>query len=218
MEAGTLFRAFDARRLRLLIALLFVTLAVPTAVVIWQAWGQLKWEAYYQHRGMAEELTARIDAELGERIRVAEARSFGDFSFLVVSGDPAANFLQRSPLAEYPVPQDLPGVIGYFQVDADGSFRTPLLPPAGAAMDKMGIPPEELEQRRARSPSGFIGCWPTTASCVNLRTSMQRFAKTGAKSDTDPIQTWPTKCRLLTKSHGNLKRARTITVSRSSTN
>lgn len=148
MAAGTLLRVFDARRLRLLIALLFVTLSVPTAVLIWQAWGQLKWEAFYQHRGMAEELTARIDAELGERIRVAEARSFGDFSFLVVSGDPAANFLQRSPLAEYPVPQDLPGVIGYFQVDADGSFRTPLLPPAAAAVDKLGIPPEELEQRR----------------------------------------------------------------------
>jgi signal transduction histidine kinase len=149
MAAGTLFRAFDARRLRLMIALLFVTLAVPTAVLIWQAYGQLKWEAYYQHRGMAEELTSRIDAELGERIRAAEDRSFGDFSFLVVSGDPAANFLQRSPLSEYPVPQDLPGVIGYFQVDADGSFRTPLLPPAGAAVDKLGIPPEELEQRRA---------------------------------------------------------------------
>ena len=149
MAAGTLFRAFDARRLRLLITLLFVTLAVPTAVLIWQAYGQLKWEAFYQHRGMAEELTGRIDAELGERIRVAEARSFGDFSFLVVSGDPAANFLQRSPLSEYPVPQDLPGVIGYFQVDSDGSFRTPLLPPAGAAVDKLGIPPDELEQRRA---------------------------------------------------------------------
>ncbi len=137
------------RRLRLLIAVLFVALAVPTALLVWQAYGQLKWEAFYQHRGMAEELTSRIDAELGERIRLAEARNFGDFSFLVVSGDPSANFLQRSPLSEYPVPQDLPGVIGYFQVDADGSFRTPLLPPAGAAVDKLGIPPEELEQRRA---------------------------------------------------------------------
>jgi signal transduction histidine kinase len=149
MAAGNVFQVFDVRRLRLLIALLFVTLAVPTAVLTWQAWGQLKWEAYYQHRGMAEELTARINTKLGERIRVAEARSFDDFAFLVVSGDPAANFLQRSPLSEYPVPQDLPGVIGYFQVDADGSFRTPLLPPTGAAVDKLGIPAEELEQRRA---------------------------------------------------------------------
>ncbi|MCI0517841.1 MAG: HAMP domain-containing histidine kinase, partial [Woeseiaceae bacterium] len=148
MPGTGVFKAFDLRRLRLLILLLFIALAVPTGALIWQAFGQLKWEAFYQHRGLAEELTARIDADLGERIRATEARSFDDFSFLVLSGDPAANFLQRSPLSEYPVPQDLPGVIGYFQVDADGSFRTPLLPPAGAAADKLGILPEELEQRR----------------------------------------------------------------------
>jgi signal transduction histidine kinase len=148
MVTGTVLKVFDVRRLRLLLGLLFVALAVPTVALIWQAFGQLKWEAFYQHRGMAEELTSRIDSELNERIRVAEARGFGDFSFLVVSGDPAANFLQRSPLSEYPVPQDLPGVIGYFQVDADGSFRTPLLPPIGATGEKLGVPPDELEQRR----------------------------------------------------------------------
>ncbi len=149
MASNNFLKAFDVRRLRLFVALLFLVLAVPTAALIWQAYGQLKWEAFHQHRGMAEELTARIDADLGERIRTAEARGFADFAFLVVSGDPAANFLQRSPLAEYPVPQDIPGVIGYFQVDADGSFRTPLLPPADTALDKLGIPPEELAERRS---------------------------------------------------------------------
>ncbi|MEQ9563996.1 MAG: hypothetical protein RLN69_15860, partial [Woeseiaceae bacterium] len=54
---------------------------------------------------------------------------------------------QRSPLAEYPVYQELPGVIGYFQVDADGVFTTPLLPPPGSEA-KLGVPADELTGRR----------------------------------------------------------------------
>jgi hypothetical protein len=50
-------------------------------------------------------------------------------------------------LAEYPVYKELPGVIGYFQVDADGAFTTPLLPPAGSEA-KLGIPVDELANRR----------------------------------------------------------------------
>jgi signal transduction histidine kinase len=95
---------------------------------------------------MAEELSARIDTELAERISTAEARNFSDFAFLIVSGDPSANLLQRSPLAEYPVLQDLPGVIGYFQVDAKGTFTSPLVPSSGSAT-KLGISATELDGR-----------------------------------------------------------------------
>jgi hypothetical protein len=126
MWSSARLRDFSARRLRYLLAALFLALALPTAAVVWQAWTQLKWEAFYQYRVMAEELGNRIDAELAERIAAAEERSFSDFSFLVVTGDPSANLLQRSPLSEFPVLQELPGVIGYFQVDADGVFTTPL--------------------------------------------------------------------------------------------
>lgn len=147
MLSSTRLRDFSARRLRYLLLALFVALSVPTAALVWQAWSQLKWEAFHQYRLMAEELGNRIDADLAERIALAEERSFGDFSFLVVSGDPSANLLQRSPLSAFPVPQDLPGVIGYFQVDADGVFTTPLLPPPGSAT-RLGVPEDELESRR----------------------------------------------------------------------
>jgi signal transduction histidine kinase len=147
VKSSARLRDFSVSRLRWLLAALFIALTVPTAALMWQAWSQLKWEAFYQYRGMAEELSARIDTELAEGIAAAEARSFSDFSFLVVSGDPSANLLQRSPLAEYPVYQELPGVIGYFQVDADGVFTTPLLPPAGSEA-KLGIPADELVNRR----------------------------------------------------------------------
>ena len=147
MLGKSLMKGFDQGRLKRLLVLFFMALAIPTGVLIWQAYSQLKWEAFHQYRGMAEELTRRIDASLAERINAAEARSFADYTFLVVSGDPSANFVQRSPLSELPVIQDLPGVIGYFQVGTEGEFSTPLLPQSNSEPATFGIGAVEYVQR-----------------------------------------------------------------------
>ena len=147
MLPKTLIKGFDRRRLRDLLLFFFAALAVPTAVLIWQAYSQLKWEAFHQYRGAAEELTRRIDARLVDLIDQADGRSYADYTFLVVTGDPSANFVQRSPLSNYPVTGDMPGVLGYFQVDTNGVFSTPLLPQAGAAAGKLGIGAEEYGKR-----------------------------------------------------------------------
>jgi len=144
---GTLIKDFDKRRLRILLTLFFMALAVPTAALIWQAFSQLKWEAFHQHRGVAEELTARIDTRLSEMINATDAHSFADYAFLVVSGEPSARFVQRSPLSAYPVETDLPGVLGYFQVDTNGVFSTPLLPPEGTQAADLGIGESEYANR-----------------------------------------------------------------------
>lgn len=147
MLPRSLIKNHDQRRLRNLLALLFLALAVPTGVVIWQAFSQLKWESFYQHRAQAEELTNRIDAKITAEIRTAESRNFADFAFL--NSAPAARIQQRSPLAAWPVAEDLPGLIGYFQVDADGQFSTPLLPAADIAPIDVGLDPTEFAQRQS---------------------------------------------------------------------
>ncbi len=147
MWTRVLGKHYDERRLRRVLALLFLALAVPTGAVLWQAYGQLKWEAFHQYRGQAEEFTNRIDAQLAERISVIESRSFAEYSFLNVGGDEGAGYFQRSPLSAFPVHRDLPGVIGYFQVDAQGRFSTPLLPESGADAAALGISDPELRAR-----------------------------------------------------------------------
>ncbi len=142
-----LIEGLDRIRLRNFLALFFLALAVPTAVLIWQAYSQLKWEAFHQSRGVAEELTQRIDARLNDMIKTADARSFADYTFLVVSGDPSANFVQRSPLSAYPVTADLPGALGYFQVNSNGDFSSPVLPPEGAEAGSLGISETEYRKR-----------------------------------------------------------------------
>ena len=146
MLPATLFKGYDERRLRALLCGLFVALVLPTAALTWQAYGQLKWESWYQFRGQAEELTARIDESLGRRIAVADARGFNDFAFLNVI--PGSKLAQRSPLSALPLPEDIPGVIGYFQVDPQGNFSTPLLPDDDLPAEDTGLSDEDLRERR----------------------------------------------------------------------
>lgn len=140
---------WDAKRLRLVLGLFFLALAVPSAALVHQAYSQLKWAAFRQHQLLADELAARIDSRLTELVRQEESRPYTDYAFLVAAGAPPASFSQRSPLSAFPVATAFPGLIGYFQVDAAGTLTTPLLPAAGADAADYGVSADELAQRGA---------------------------------------------------------------------
>ena len=133
------------RRLSFLLVLFFLALAIPSSVLVYQAYGQLKWEAFHQHQRLARELTLRIDAGFSELIRREENRPISDYAFLNITGSEGTGFLQRSPLSAFPAESDIPGLLGYFQVDGDGRLRTPLVPDEDAA--SFGISSNELRQR-----------------------------------------------------------------------
>jgi two-component system, OmpR family, phosphate regulon sensor histidine kinase PhoR len=138
------------RRLRWTLGLLFVALAIPSAVLVAHTLRQLQWEAFHQHRQLAIELADRIDAGLQRLVAIEEARGLAEYGFLIASAAPGqAALLQRSPLAQFPVAAELPGVMGWFQVEADGRFSTPMVPSADEAA-RIGMDRAELAARRAR--------------------------------------------------------------------
>jgi len=137
----------NTRRLKILLLLLFVALVIPTGVLVFQAYGQLKWEAFYQHQQIAREFALRIDRQFSELAQREENRSFTDYAFLNVVGSDGSNFLQRSPLSGFPIDSQVPGILGYFQVDASGALATPTLPQSNAS--SYGIAAQELDQRVA---------------------------------------------------------------------
>ncbi|MDH3871553.1 MAG: sensor histidine kinase, partial [Gammaproteobacteria bacterium] len=143
----TVLTGLDRKRLRRWLALFFLALAIPAGILVYQAYSQLKWEAFHQHRVLAEELAARIDKRYHQLLEVEETHRFSDYAFLIIAGDPAASFVQRSPLSDYPVSSAIPGLIGHFQVDAEGGFSTPLLPQAGVVPAAYGISAQELDRR-----------------------------------------------------------------------
>ncbi len=129
------------RRLRLILASVFVFLLIPTITLAYLGYRQLQFESFYQHQSMAVELTARIETRASALFEAEDAKSFVDFGFLIVG---EGNYVQRSPLSTFPVEGDLPGLVSYFQVDADGVFSTPLLPKA-SKQDATSRVPEDIE-------------------------------------------------------------------------
>lgn len=142
-------RDMNRRRLRILLLVFFLALAIPTAALVYHAYRQLKWESFHQYRGLALELTQRIDSELVTLIDQAESASFGDYAFLVAEGSPDNSYVRPSPLSAVPLADAPPGSIGYFQVNSQGLFSTPFMPPAGVDAVAYGISPQQLTQRRA---------------------------------------------------------------------
>ena len=145
---SSLGASIDKRRLRIVLGVFFIALVVPSAVLIERAYAQLRAEAIYRERDLADELTQRIAARVRAATDEEERRALVDYRFIVVQGDASANFLQRSSLATFPVSGPLPGLVGYFQIDANGVFSTPLLP-VGVDPAPYGIDATEADRRRA---------------------------------------------------------------------
>ena len=146
---GSTLGGLEPGRLRLVLGIFFLALALPAALLVWKAYEQLQWESFRPLQIQAEELGGRIDRQWSTWMAREEARSFADYGFLVVEGDLQANFLQRSPLSAWPPEAAIPGLLGYFQIDAEGLFSTPLLPDVAAMSTAYGIPEAERAERSA---------------------------------------------------------------------
>jgi len=143
-----LLKQLDKKHLKIILAGFFLALFIPTSLLVYQTYDQIKWEAYHQQRQLAEELATRIDNKFVNLIIKEETRAFAEYSFLNIAGEPSANFLQRSPLSNLTPQTDLPGIIGYFQIDYEGHFTTPILPDTNGNIAGYGIPEAEYTERQ----------------------------------------------------------------------
>jgi two-component system, OmpR family, phosphate regulon sensor histidine kinase PhoR len=137
-------------RLRLGIGLFVLALAAPSLWLVHTAYDQMKWESFRQQQLAAEGLAERIDQTLAALVRAEDRRPIEDYDFLAPPADPANPYRRRSPLSEWPPGPTIPGLLGWFQVAADGALSSPLVPEAGSAPAVHGIDPADLVQRQAR--------------------------------------------------------------------
>lgn len=144
------FKQLETKQLKLILIVFFLALLIPTGLLVYQTYDQFKWEAYHQQRQLAEELAARIDKQFVNLIIKEEQRAFADYSFLNVAGEPSANFLQRSPLSNLTQQSEIAGIIGYFQIDNNGRFTSPLLPDSDSNIAGYGISKQEFLERQTQ--------------------------------------------------------------------
>jgi signal transduction histidine kinase len=144
----TSLTGLDKKRLAIWLAAFFLVLVTLAGILVQYSYSQMKWETFNQYRLLSQELANRVDTRFSRLIKDEESRSFVDYNFLNVAGDPSAGFVQRSPLAKFPTDAAIPGLIGYFQVDTKGEYSSPLLPDQTGQEISYGITESELQQRK----------------------------------------------------------------------
>jgi signal transduction histidine kinase len=154
LRPGT--RKYATRRLRLLLGVSLLCLALPLALLLSRVYQQLEREVFYQHRAAAEEVLKHVNQRLADILQAEEQRPFDEYSFLKVTANPLfkGSAIVASPLSDLPPQSTVPGVIGYFQINPDGSFHSPVLPELDEAelaanAERFGFGSSELTKRLA---------------------------------------------------------------------
>lgn len=118
-------------RLKVTLLLFLLCVSLPIFLLFERVYQQMQSDSFYELRRQAEDLVSRVDQKTLELLEEEEKRAFADYGFLSVEkvsllkGGSAVKF---SPLSQFPVKGNIPGLIGYFQLDPDGTFRSPVLP------------------------------------------------------------------------------------------
>ena len=105
-------------------------LALPLAILLSRVYTHLEREVFYQYRSTAEEVVQHLKQRLAEVLQAEENRAFDEYSFLNVAARPLLQSaaVTTSPLSELPPKSAVPGLLGYFQINPDGSLHSPVLP------------------------------------------------------------------------------------------
>jgi len=131
-----------------------VLLAIPIAVLLLRTYINLEQEAFFFYRRVAEGLVSTASQGLLQNLKSEEQRPYTHYRYVHVAerAVPKQEGLNLSPLASFPVESGVPAILGYFQVDPNGSFSTPLLP-IDAQVSALDVPDQsqrsELRDRLA---------------------------------------------------------------------
>jgi two-component system phosphate regulon sensor histidine kinase PhoR len=146
------YRSSESAKKRLFwtLALFLGALSLPVYLLIARVYAQLENEMYFNARNGAEQWVDSIDRILQAGMQKEQDRPIAEYRFFNVLENPLlqAAGLKFSPLSEVPPKTGIAGLIGYFQIDADGSFHTPALPDIGQEAPP-ALSAEELAKRQA---------------------------------------------------------------------
>jgi signal transduction histidine kinase len=161
------------KKLRLYFALFFVLLAIPIVVLLSHTYSNLEEESFFFYRRTAEGVMSTLHQQVEESLLDEEQRPYTHYRYIHVAEQPVPQQegLNLSPLAGFPVQSDIPGILGYWQIDPDGSFNTPLLP-EGNTEARVSVPyREEREGLRDQLASLLEG--PLLSSPAGLREKIE---------------------------------------------
>jgi len=130
MKAKTYNPDSAKKRLFYWVLIFFIGISIPVYFLLDKVYSQLQNETWYRQRNQAEFLVQRIERQLLETLQPEQDRPIAEYSFFNVLENKLlqSTSVNLSPLSALPPKSDIPGLIGYFQIDPDGTFHIPALP------------------------------------------------------------------------------------------
>ena len=125
------------RSFRITLSLIFVVILLPTLFLLFRSWEHLQTEASFGQKEKAYLLHQLLNQRIYDDLAIEERRSYSEYRFIravqVIGGEEVT----LSELAAYPVKSHYAGMVGHFQLDPDGTIRTPVLP--DGLLDKIAV-------------------------------------------------------------------------------
>jgi signal transduction histidine kinase len=122
------------------------------AALSYLSYQRMAWESFLHQRFVSERFVTAIEGALLKFIEEEELRPFDHYSFFTATTSEITNnqAFQRSPLAGLNADDSARGIVGYFQIDPDGRFSSPLLPESGGtAPPPVSFAASEQAERKA---------------------------------------------------------------------
>ena len=161
------------RKLRLYFALFFVLLTIPIVVLLSPTYSNLEEESFFFYRRSAEGVVSAVHQQLAVSLAGEEQRPYTHYRYIHVADQPVPQQegLNLSPLASFPVQSETPGILGYWQIDSNGSFNTPLLPDE-ATGEGVSVSDREARERLKDQLASLLEGQPFSSS-AGFRSSTQ---------------------------------------------
>lgn len=109
----------------------FILLALSLSLLVRHSYQQIESDEKHLWQEIAENSFNLLQSSISDFLVAEDARSFNEYRYYYIPTNQMAldYALNVSPLAQLPI-DDPHGLVGYFQIDPDGSFHTPYLPPS----------------------------------------------------------------------------------------
>lgn len=116
-------------KLKIQFSLFFSLLAALIILLLSYSYKQIAKEEYRLWQGISENAYNQMQARISEFLTQEDNRSFSEYNYYYIPETqiPENTALSVSPLSQIPK-DDSRGIIGYFQIDSEGTFHTPYLP------------------------------------------------------------------------------------------
>jgi signal transduction histidine kinase len=133
-------------RLRRYFIALFLAILIPTAILLWRSYKHLESEAILGSKENAYLIHQILNQKLYDHLQVEEARSYSEYRFIKAVQVIGGEEVTLSDLARFPIRSHITGMVGHFQIEPDGSVKTPLMP--DGLLDKIPIDNRRERERR----------------------------------------------------------------------